>query len=113
MSASSLSILSGFAAVGVIAGLSVPAQATLQIIAEVNGVATPLCVDNAACDKNPATGIIPVGDGALDGVEVNGSIQTSTGTPAQPGPDVLNTSSLSIINLRFAVPRHGAFPLAV
>ncbi len=99
MNASSLSILSGFAAAGVIAGLLVPAHAVLQIIAEVNGVTTPLCVDNAACDKNPATGIIQVGDGALDGVQVNGSIQTSTGTPARPGPGVLNTSSLSIINL--------------
>lgn len=99
MNTTSLSISSGFAAIGVIAGLSVPAHATLQIIAEVNGVATPLCIDNAACDMNPAIGIIQVGDGALDGVEVNGSIQTSTGTPAHPGPDVLNTSSLSIVNL--------------
>jgi hypothetical protein len=30
---------------------------------------------------------------------MNGSIQTSTGTPANPGLDILNTSSLSIINL--------------
>ncbi|MGH6797861.1 MAG: hypothetical protein ACREDI_05700, partial [Roseiarcus sp.] len=35
----------------------------------------------------------------LNGVQFNGSIQTSTGTPANSGPDILNTSALSIINL--------------
>jgi PEP-CTERM motif len=84
--------------VGAIAGFSVPAKATLQIVADVNGV-TSSCVDNAACDSNPAVGIIQVADGALNGVMVNGSIQTSTGTPANPGLDTLNTSSLSIVNL--------------
>jgi hypothetical protein len=93
------------------AGLAVPAHATLQVIAtptwwrggtkcyrDVSGV-TSLCVDNAACDTNPAIGINQVANGVLNGVAVNGSIQTSTGTPANPGPDILNTCSLSIINL--------------
>jgi PEP-CTERM motif len=79
-------------------GLSVPAHATLQVIADVSG-SVSACVDNAACDSNPAIGIIQIGSGILNGVQVNGSLQTSTGTPANPGPDILNTSSLSIINL--------------
>ena len=98
MSASYLQILSGFAAVGAIAGLSVPAHATLQIIADVSGTVFA-CVDNAACDLNSAVGTIQVANGVRNGVQVNGSIQTSTGTPANPGPDILNTSSLSLINL--------------
>jgi hypothetical protein len=56
------------------------------------------CVDQAACDLNPTVGIIQVANGALNGVQINGSIRTSTGVPANPGPDILNTSSLSIIN---------------
>ena len=76
---------------------SAPAQATLQVIADVSG-SVSACVDQAACDLNPAIGIIQTANGSLNGVQINGSIQTSTGTPANPGPDILNTSSLSIIN---------------
>ena len=85
-------------AAGAIGFVSAPAQATLQVIADVSG-SVSACVDNAACDSNLAVGIIQVANGALNGVQINGSIQTSTGTPANPGPDILNTSSLSIINL--------------
>jgi PEP-CTERM motif len=56
------------------------------------------CVDQAACDLNAAVGIIQIANTSINGVQINGSIQTSTGTPANPGPDILNTSSLSIIN---------------
>jgi hypothetical protein len=48
---------------------------------------------------NSTTGVIQIGDRTLDGVAVNGSIQLSTGTPANPGLDLIDTSSLSIINL--------------
>ena len=89
--------LCGVAAAGVLGFVSAPAQATLQILADVSGTIFA-CADNAACDLNPATGIIQIANGTLNGVQVNGSIQTSTGTPANPGPDTLNTSSLSIIN---------------
>lgn len=75
-----------------------PAHATLQVAATING-GSFLCVDNAACDSNLSTGTITLGNQLINGVEVNGSIQTSTGTPANPGPiDILNTSNLSIIN---------------
>jgi PEP-CTERM motif len=97
MNAPSLQILSGLAVAGAIAGPSVPAHATLQVIADVSG-SISACVDNAACDTNSAIGIIQVANGILNGVQINGSIQTSTGTPANPGPDILNTSSLSLIN---------------
>jgi hypothetical protein len=98
MNTSSVSILSGLAAAGVIGFVSAPAHATLQVLADVSGVIAT-CVDNAACDTNPAVGTIQVGNTLINGVQVNGSIQTSTGTPANPGLDILNTSSLSIINL--------------
>jgi hypothetical protein len=89
--------LCGVAAAGALGFVSAPAQATLQVIADVNGSVSS-CVDQAACDSNLTVGIIQVANGTLNGVQINGSIQTSTGTPANPGIDTLNTSSLSIIN---------------
>jgi hypothetical protein len=77
--------------------VSAPANATLQIIADISGSVVS-CVDQAACDLDPAVGIIQTANQTINGVQVNGSIQSSTGTPASPGPDILNTSSLSIIN---------------
>lgn len=97
MNTSVRSSLFGAAAVGVIGFASVPAHATLQVLADVSG-AIFTCTDNAACDTNPLTGVLQVANGTLNGVTINGSIQTSTGTPANPGPDTLNTSSLSIVN---------------
>jgi hypothetical protein len=90
--------LCGVATAGVLGFASAPAQATLKVLADVNG-SISACVDNALCDTNPLVGIIQVANGTLNGVQINGSIQTSTGNPANPGPDILNTSSLSIINL--------------
>ena len=89
--------LSGLAAAGLMAAVSTPAHAVLQIAADVSG-ATFFCADNTACDLNPAVGTIELANGTLNGVAVNGSIQASTGTPANPGQDLIDTSSLSIIN---------------
>ena len=89
--------LCGVAAAGVLGFVSAPAHATLQVLADVNG-SVSACADQAACDLNPTVGIIQVANGTPNGVQINGSIQTSTGTPANPGIDTLNTSSLSIIN---------------
>jgi hypothetical protein len=97
MKTSSLSTLSGLAAAGVIVGLSVPAHAVLQIAADVSGTSF-FCADNTACDLNPAVGTIQVANQTIDGVAVNASIQLSTGTPANPGQDLIDTSSLSVIN---------------
>jgi hypothetical protein len=90
--------LSGMAAAGLMAAVSAPAHATLQIAIEVNG-STFFCADNTSCDTNSATGVLQIGDQLLDGVLVQGSIQLSTGTPANPGQDLIDTSSLSIVNL--------------
>src|ERR1700722_1561871 len=91
-------LLCGVVAAGVMGFVSAPANATLQIITDVGGTIAG-CVDQASCDLNPAVGIIQVANTIINGVQINGSIQTSTGTPANPGVDTLNTSSLSIINL--------------
>jgi hypothetical protein len=90
--------LSGMAAAGLMAAVSAPAHATLQIAVDVNG--SPFfCGDNMSCDTDKTIGTLQIGDQLLDGVLVHGSIQLSTGTPANPGPDLIDTSSLSIVNL--------------
>ena len=72
---------------------SAPAWATLQIAWDFGGT-TGACVDNAACDLNLAAGTLQLGDQTIGGIAVNGSIQTSTkGTT-----NILNTSSLSVVN---------------
>jgi len=89
--------LCGVAAAGVLGFVSAPAHATLQIAADISG--TPFfCADNTGCDLNPATGVIQLANDTLNGVAVNGSIQLSNGTPANPGQDLIDTSSLSIVN---------------
>ena len=90
---------SGLAAVGLVVGLSSSAHATLQLAFDINGVAFSCVDNNAICDTNPAVGTIQLANQTFAGVQVNGSITTSVGTPANPGPlDVLNATSLSIIN---------------
>jgi hypothetical protein len=87
------------AVAGLVAAVSAPAHATLQIAIDVTG--TPFfCADNSAtgCDTNPAVGTLQIANQSIDGVAVDGSVQFSTGTPANPGVDLLDTSSLSIIN---------------
>jgi hypothetical protein len=91
-------VISAAAFMAVFALSANPAHATLQLAAQF-GATTFLCVDNAACDTNLSTGTIQLADQTIGGVTVNGSIQKSTGTPANPAAqDLLNTSSLSAIN---------------
>jgi hypothetical protein len=53
------------------------------------------CVDNnAACDTNNTAGILQIADQSIGGLQINGSIQTST----KGSTNILNTSSLSVIN---------------
>ena len=77
--------------------LASPSQATLQVAADFGGT-TFLCVDNGSCDTDLSTGTIQIANQTIGGITVNGSVQTSTGTPANPGTDILNTSSLNLIN---------------
>ncbi len=90
-----------FLAAGVAAafvGITSPAHAALQLAFDINGI-TFACVDNdPTCDTNPAIGVLQLANDTFAGVQVNGSIQVSTGTPATPGQDLLSTSSLSITN---------------
>ncbi len=84
-----------------------PSNATLQLAASVDGVQVLGCVDNQASslscpggDLNPAVGTLLLqNNDNLNGVELDGSVSSSIGTPSNPSPfDVLNTSSLNIIN---------------
>lgn len=79
---------------------STPASATLQLSSNVNGTIFN-CVDNNACDNNPAVGVLSIGDQTIAGVSISGSLQTQqTGAT-----NSLNTSSLQIVNTNgVAVP---------
>jgi hypothetical protein len=84
--------------------LAGPAHAVLQISATF-GNTNFSCVDNALCDTDLSTGTIQIANQTIGGILVNTSIQTSTGTAANPGTDILNTSSTSLINtLGISVP---------
>jgi hypothetical protein len=74
----------------------VPAQATLMISANFGGTLFSCTDNNAACDTDPAVGSLQLANTVINGVAVNGSLQTSTKTPG--GNQILNTSSLSVIN---------------
>jgi hypothetical protein len=71
-----------------------PAQATLQLAATF-GATNFFCADqNVACDTDPTLGILQLANQVIGGVQVNGSIQTQT----IGSTNILNTSSLSVIN---------------
>ena len=79
-----------------IAGLALtgpPAKADLIIWANVGGTVFQ-CIDNQACDTNPALGTLQIANQSINGVAVNTSIQTAT----IGSVNVLNASSTSIIN---------------
>jgi hypothetical protein len=84
----------GAAALG-LGALAAPQQAhaVLQLAGNNNGTIL-LCVDNAACDTNPAVGILALGPTTSGGFLISGS----TSTADLPG-GVLNSSSLQVINL--------------
>jgi hypothetical protein len=74
------------------------ARATLMVAGDIGGT-TFACIDNtASCDTDPITGRLQLTNQTVNGVAINGSLQTSTGTLATPGANSLNTSSLSIVN---------------
>jgi hypothetical protein len=72
-----------------------PASATLQIALQV-GPDSFFCADNnPACDTDPVIGTIQVADRTVDGITVDGSVQTSIHGVEFP---TLSTASLSITN---------------
>jgi len=88
------------------AGLSSSAQAILMLSAAVDGTTVLQCSDNqgptSLCpggDQSLLIGTLQLQNGTFSGVELRGSISTSLGTPGNPSSlDILNTSSLNIIN---------------
>lgn len=78
---------------GAVTAGAVPAHATLQISAVING-APFSCADQAGCDTNPAVGQLAVSDQTLGGVQFLGSAQTQVIGPTNS----LNTTSFQIIN---------------
>ena len=86
-------VLATASIIALAAGMA-PAHATLQISWDFGGT-TGICVDNTGCDLNAAVGTLQLADQTINGVMVNGSIQTSTKSASL---DILNTSSLSVIN---------------
>lgn len=87
-------IVLGTVAAASLIAYATPSHATLQIAWDFGGV-TGGCVDNSGCDLSPLVGRLELSDQLINGVEVNGSIQTST---KSAGLTILNTSSLSVIN---------------
>lgn len=83
------------AVAGLSLGFAAKAHAVLQLGADVSGVSFT-CVDQASCDTNPTVGILALANGTtINGLEVNGSLSTSTKGPPL---NILNSSSLSVIN---------------
>jgi hypothetical protein len=70
-----------------------------MLSADVSGTAFSCVDNNVACDIDPVIGRLALAGGTtVNGVTVEGSLHTSHGTPATPGPNRLDSSSLSIVN---------------
>jgi hypothetical protein len=83
-------IVYGLAALGLAVGSSSAAHAALQIDLDVSG-SLLTCIDNAACDADPSSGVLRILKTILNGVEL--TEQSSVDMPAA----ILNTS-LSFVN---------------
>jgi hypothetical protein len=82
-----------FASLALAALVATPASAALQFSADINGSVFS-CVDNAACDTNPAVGQIGIADQTINGVEIAGSSQFQI----IGASNAINSSSFQIIN---------------
>lgn len=83
---------SALAAVAAI-GAPRPAHAVLQLALDINGQ-TFTCVDNTACDTNPAVGTVQIAATTFNGVTFLGSSQTQLTGPTNE----LTTTSFQITN---------------
>jgi len=86
-------IIAAAAALPAIA-MATPASALLELYGNVDG-SVITCSDGAACDINPAPGILEIAPTTLNGVFFTGEIAAST---SPGGPDILNNSVLDVIN---------------
>lgn len=85
--------------------LATPAEATLMLAGTIGLEDFCAADNNVACtfgsqlaDLDPTVGVLNLGNQTLGGLQVNGSIQTQTIASAPGEFNILNTSSLSIIN---------------
>ncbi len=82
---------------GMLAAMTSPSWAVLQIAADVNGVLFN-CVDNTGCDTNATLGILDVGTLSLGGVDVFGTFQTQQVATTAGTFNRLDTTSFNIVN---------------
>lgn len=75
--------------------LAIPANATLMISGDVGGTTFHCNDQDVTCDTNNAVGTLQLANQVVNGVAINGSIQTSSKALRN---NSLNTSSLSIVN---------------
>ena len=81
------------------AGVAPKANAALMLSADIGGTLFACVDNNATCDTDPTVGILNLGTTVtINGVVINGSRESSSGTILTAGPAILNTSSLAVIN---------------
>lgn len=80
-------------ALGSSAILSRPAHATLVLHADVGGTLFT-CVDNTACDTNPAIGQLALNPLTINGLQITGNFEDSI----LGAPDFLSSAALTVIN---------------
>lgn len=81
------------------AAASAPASAILQLAGDVSGTAFS-CFDNqAGCDTDPTIGVLTLGGGPINGVNIAGTTQTST----KGVVNILTSSSITVENVSGAL----------
>jgi hypothetical protein len=70
-----------------------PAHAVLTFSEDVSGI-TFTCVDNTACDTNPAVGQLQLAPVTVNGVQITGNFERSTISPF----DLIASGSTSVLN---------------
>jgi hypothetical protein len=86
--------MAALAATTALVAVTTNANATLQFFADVGGT-TFTCVDNTACDSNPAVGQLTIADQTVNGVRIQGTSSTQVDGPPL---NSLNTSSFQVTN---------------
>jgi len=85
-------------AFGGLAVVTSPAHAVLQISAQIDGLPTITCVDNAACDTNPTVGILTLAPRSGGGITFLGATQIQQIATGAGTFNILNSSGEQIIN---------------
>jgi hypothetical protein len=92
-------LFAGFSVGAVAAGFTAPAHATLQFtVGFVGSEASFTCVDNSACDSNPAVGVIDIPSISFEGLVGTNILLQSSGNQDFPGSPGLSYSVGSLFN---------------